>query len=78
MNTGFALALKKLAPSLSPNEKSWGQPGNSWGQILRSLGPDEKHNARQNFRLVGVVRCCSPFIMYATESKTLLENEKYL
>ena len=33
---GFALALKKLAPSLSPNENSWGQPGDSWSQILRS------------------------------------------
>ena len=36
--TGFALALKKLSPSLSPNEKSLGQPGDSWGQILRSWG----------------------------------------
>ena len=35
---GFALALKKLSPSLSPNEKSWGQPGDSWGQILKSWG----------------------------------------
>ena len=34
LQTGFALALKKLWP----NEKSWGQPMNSWGQILRSWG----------------------------------------
>ena len=38
VNTGFALALKKLSPSLSPNEKGWGQPRDSWGQILRSWG----------------------------------------
>ena len=36
--SGFALALKKLSPSLSPNEKSWGQLRDSWGQILRSWG----------------------------------------
>ena len=24
---GFALARKKMSPSLSPSEKSWGQPG---------------------------------------------------
>ena len=48
------------------SEKSWGP---TWGQLqpnFEELGPDEKHNARQNFRLVRVVRCCSPFIMYAT------------
>ena len=39
---GFALALKKLSPSLSPNEKSWGQPRDSWGQILRSWGQMNK------------------------------------
>ena len=37
-STGFTLALKSLSPSLLPKEKSWGQPGDSQGQILRSLG----------------------------------------
>ena len=37
-NSGFALALKKLSPSLSPNGESWGQPRDSLGQILRSWG----------------------------------------
>ena len=63
---GFALAVKKLSPSLSPNDKSWGQTGDSWGQILRSWGQMNNIMPRQNFRQVGVVRCCIPFIMYAT------------
>ena len=64
-DAGFALALKQLSPSLSPNENlgpTWRQQGPNFEE----LGPDEYHNARQNFRLVGIVRCCSPFIMYAT------------
>ena len=38
IDAGFALPLKKLPPSLSPYGKSWGQPRDSWGQILRSWG----------------------------------------
>ena len=65
-SSGFALAVKKLSPSLSPNDKSWGQTGDSWGQILRSWGQMNNRMPRQNFRQVGVVRCCISFIMYAT------------
>ena len=38
---GFALVLKKMLPSLSPNEKSWGPTCGQLGPNFEELGLDE-------------------------------------